>query len=78
MKTPLNGVTFMSLALEVLNVWFTSIWMEAILAPGKNVYHMVLSTSGLKLVLLEESEPNSPFIALTPLVLYDYFSGKGF
>ena len=49
-----------------------------VLAPGKNVYHMVLSTSGQKLVLLEESEPNSPFIALTPLVLYDYLSGKGF
>jgi len=31
---------------------------------------MVLSTSGPNLVLLEESEPNSPFIALTPLTDY--------
>ena len=39
----------------------------AVLAPSKNVNHMVLSTSGQNLVLLEESEPNSLFIALTPL-----------
>ena len=30
---------------------------------------MALSTSGPNLVLLEESEPNSPFIALTTLTL---------
>ena len=35
MKKTLNGVTFLSLALEVLNVWFTSIWMEAILDFAK-------------------------------------------
>jgi len=40
------------------------------MAAGKNVNHMVLSTSGPNLVLLEESEPNSPFIALT--LLNDY------
>ena len=37
------------------------------MAPGKNVNHMVLLTSGPDLVLLEESEPNSSFIALTSL-----------
>ena len=37
------------------------------MAPDKNVNHMVLLTSGPNLVLLEESEPNSLFIALTPL-----------
>jgi len=38
-----------------------------LILPGKNVNHMVVSTSGPNLVLLEESEPNSPFIALTLL-----------
>jgi len=40
-----------------------------ILAPGNNVNPVVLSTSGPNLVLLEESEPNSPFIALTRLTI---------
>jgi len=51
---------------------FTSNWivaMSSVLAPGKNVNPMALSTSVLKLVLLEESKPNSPFIALTPLTM---------
>jgi len=34
---------------------------------GKNVNSMALSTSGPNMVLLEESEPNSPFIALTTM-----------
>jgi len=39
---------------------------------GKNANHMALSTSGPNLVLLEESEPNSPFIALTALIISVY------
>ena len=38
----------------------------------ENVNPMALSTSGPNSVLLEESEANSPFIALTPLTIcYD-------
>ena len=33
----------------------------------ENVNHMALSITGPSLVFFEESEPNSPFIALTPL-----------
>jgi len=39
----------------------------AVLALGNNVDNVALSTSGPNLMLLEESEPNSPFIALTHL-----------
>ena len=40
------------------------------LAPGKNESPMTLLTAVPKLVLLEESEPNSPFVALTPLTVF--------
>ena len=40
-----------------------------VLAPGKNVNPMTLSTYGPKFVLLEDSEPSSPFITLTPLTI---------
>ena len=46
--------------LYCLDFWRAPRWML-----GKNVNPMVLSTCGPNLVLLEESEPNSPFIALT-------------
>ena len=65
----------MSLALYILYLWFTSnqnfAKMAASSAPGKNVNPMALSTSGPNLVLLEESEPNSPFIAITTLTIND-------
>ena len=61
----------MKLAIYGLYLWFTSNQMAAILyfapvlAPVKNdVNHMTLSTFGPNLLLLEESELNSPFIAL--------------
>ena len=41
-----------------------------VLTLSKNVNPMALSISGPNLVLCEESEPNSPFIALTPLTTY--------
>ena len=45
-------------------------------SSGKNVNHMVLSTSGPSLVLLEESEPIILFIALTPMTMhiFQYFA----
>ena len=43
-----------------------------VLTLSKNVNPMSLSIPGPNLVLCEESEPNSPFIALTPLTTYKY------
>ena len=77
MKTAEMVKKFTSLTIYVVYLWFISIQMAAmldlikwqphrspVLGPGKFVNHMVLSTSGPNLVLLEESEPSSTFIAL--------------
>ena len=61
----------MSLALYVLYLWFTSNRMSAMFdfanmhSSWRPVNPMAVSTSGPNFVLLEESEPNISFIALT-------------
>ena len=62
-SSPLRFIPVIYIQPDVGHVWFCQ--YALVLAPGKHVNPIAVSTSRPNCVLLEESEPNISFIALT-------------